>query len=146
MPSLTLSEAVQELDGKVSRSTLERAINAGDLTAKRVRRRAGKPAYIVERDDLLRWNSTRNKRSRAEEHAMPTSKQRRRIEIHADIYQQLSDLATREGYPVNRFADKLLALALEEHAQAHQNDRYPFGHTLLNMAKALLRQGNTGAQ
>ena len=77
---------------------------------------------------------------------MPTSKQRRRIEIQADIYQHLSALATREGYPVNRFADMLLALALEEYAQAHQNGRYPFGHTLLNMAKALLRQGNSSAQ
>src|SRR5919108_3333885 len=72
---------------------------------------------------------------RWEEHAMPTSKQRRRIEIQADIYLHLSDWATREGYPVNRFADKLLALALEEYAQAHQNGHRPFGHTLLTMAK-----------
>jgi hypothetical protein len=81
-----------------------------------------------------------------EEHAMPTSKQRRRIEIREDIYQQLSAMARREGYPVSRLADKLLALALEEYAQAHQNGRYPFGQTLLNMAKALLRQADTRAQ
>ena len=41
---------------------------------------------------------------------MPTSKQRRRSGVREDIYQQLSDMATREGYPVSRFADKLPAL------------------------------------
>ena len=76
---------------------------------------------------------------------MPSSKQRRRIEIREDIYQQLSDLAAREGYPTSRFADKLLALAMEEYSQARQNGRHPFGHTLLNLAKALLRQGDTTA-
>jgi DNA-binding IclR family transcriptional regulator len=76
---------------------------------------------------------------------MPSSTQRHRIEIREDIYHQLSDLAAREGYPTSRFADKLLALAMEEYAQARQNGRYPFGHTLLNLAKALLRQGDTKA-
>jgi hypothetical protein len=76
---------------------------------------------------------------------MPSSKQRRRIEIREDIYQALSDLAAREGFPTSRFADKLLALAMEEYAQARQNGRRPFEHTLLNLAKALLRQGDANA-
>jgi hypothetical protein len=76
---------------------------------------------------------------------MPSSQQRHRIEIREDIYQRLSDLAAREGYPTSRFADKLLALAMEEYAQARQNGRHPFGHTLLNLAKALLRQGDITA-
>ena len=76
---------------------------------------------------------------------MPSSTHRHRIEIREDIYQQLSDLAAREGYPTSRFADKLLALGMEEYAQARQNGRRPFGHTLLDLAKALLRQGDTTA-
>ena len=76
---------------------------------------------------------------------MPSSKKRRRLEIREDVYQALSDLAAREGYPTSRFADKLLALAMEEYAQARQNGRHPFGHTLLNLAKAVLRQGDTKA-
>ena len=76
---------------------------------------------------------------------MPSSKQRRRIEIREDIYQALSDLAAREGFPTSRFADKLLALAMEEYAQARQNGRRPFEHTLLNLAKALLRKGDANA-
>jgi hypothetical protein len=76
---------------------------------------------------------------------MPSSTRRHRIEIREDIYQQLSDLAAQEGYPTSRFADKLLALAMEEYAQARQNGRHPFGHTLLDLAKALLRQGDTTA-
>lgn len=76
---------------------------------------------------------------------MPSSRQRHRIEIREDIYQQLSDLAAQEGYPTSRFADKLLALAMEEYAQARQNGRQPFGYTLLDLAKALLRQADTTA-
>jgi hypothetical protein len=76
---------------------------------------------------------------------MPSRTQRHRIEIRDDIYQQLSDLAAREGYPTSRFADKLLVLAMEEYAQALQNGRHPFGYTLLDLAKALLRQGDTKA-
>jgi hypothetical protein len=34
---------------------------------------------------------------------------------------------------------------MEEYAQARQNGRRPFEHTLLNLAKALLRQGDANA-
>jgi hypothetical protein len=57
---------------------------------------------------------------------MPSSKIRHRLEIDRELYDQLHTLATREGYPVSRFADKLLHLAAEQYVNMRKIGRHPF--------------------
>jgi hypothetical protein len=57
---------------------------------------------------------------------MPTSKQRHRVEIDGALYDRLKELATREGYPVARFTDKLLHLAVHDYVEERKKGRWPF--------------------
>src|SRR2546429_3575175 len=56
---LTITEALKVLDYRLSRSTIERAISAHELPARRGTGRAGKPCLLLARDDVLRWHAAR---------------------------------------------------------------------------------------
>lgn len=57
---------------------------------------------------------------------MPTSRVRTRVEIDKGLHAQVANLALREGYPVSRFVDKLLWIAIHYYIAERRAGRYPF--------------------
>lgn len=57
---------------------------------------------------------------------MPSSKQRHRIEIPEDLYQQLHALASRDGYMTTRFITKLLENDVREFVEERHNGQHRF--------------------